>query len=90
MEITLLVTEEAFRLKVQTFLQDSLSPELKEGADKRMSLWQDLPSSMAWQQILHDKGWVAPDWPAEYGGTGWSVVQRHILPSNVFAATVRH
>jgi alkylation response protein AidB-like acyl-CoA dehydrogenase len=55
-----------------------------------MSLWQDVSSSMAWQQILHDKGWVTPDWPAEYGGTGWSVVHRHILPRNVLAATVRH
>ena len=34
---------------------------------------------MAWQHILHDKGWVTFDWSAEYGGTGWSVVQHYIF-----------
>lgn len=25
------------------------------------------------------KGWVAPDWPLEYGGTGWTLSQRYIF-----------
>ena len=25
------------------------------------------------------KGWVAPAWPTEWGGTGWNVVQRYIF-----------
>jgi len=79
MDLTLSAADEAFRLEVRTFLEESLTPELQEGADKRTSLWQDVPSSMTWQRILHLKGWVAPDWPAEYGGTGWSVVQRYIF-----------
>ena len=79
MDLTLSAADEAFRLEVRTFLEESLTPELQEGADKRTSLWQDVPSSMTWQRILHVKGWVAPDWPAEYGGTGWSVVQRYIF-----------
>ncbi|MBT5494898.1 MAG: acyl-CoA dehydrogenase, partial [Alphaproteobacteria bacterium] len=70
MDLTLSAADEAFRLEVRTFLEESLTPELQEGADKRTSLWQDVPSSMTWQRILHVKGWVAPDWPAEYGGTG--------------------
>jgi alkylation response protein AidB-like acyl-CoA dehydrogenase len=24
------------------------------------------------------KGWIAPDWPVEYGGTGWSSTQKYI------------
>ena len=24
-----------------------------------------------WQKRLFDRGWIAPGWPAEYGGTGW-------------------
>lgn len=79
MNLTLSAADEAFRLEVRTFLEESLTPELQEGADKRTSLWQDVPSSMTWQRILHAKGWVSPDWPAEYGGTGWSVVQRYIF-----------
>ena len=34
---------------------------------------------MAWQKLLFDKGWAAPEWPAEYGGTDWSLTQRYIF-----------
>ena len=35
--------------------------------------------SQAWHQVLYRKGWVAPHWPAEFGGTGWTAVQRYIF-----------
>src|SRR6202521_1566026 len=34
--------------------------------------------SMLWHRILHKKGWIAPLWPKEYGGPGWSITQRFI------------
>ncbi len=34
---------------------------------------------LRWHKILAKKGWVAPDWPDEWGGTGWNVVQRYIF-----------
>ena len=36
---------------------------------------------MPWQRKLHAKGWVAPSWPKEYGGTGWGEMQRYIFAS---------
>ena len=32
-----------------------------------------------WQAILYAKGWLAPSWPLEFGGTNWSAVQKHIF-----------
>jgi len=32
-----------------------------------------------WHKILAEKGWVAPDWPVQWGGTGWNAVQRYIF-----------
>jgi alkylation response protein AidB-like acyl-CoA dehydrogenase len=29
--------------------------------------------------VLYKKGWVAPAWPVEYGGTGWTSTQRFIF-----------
>jgi len=29
--------------------------------------------------VLHEKGWVAPDWPEKFGGPGWSIVQKFIF-----------
>lgn len=86
MDIALSSEDERFRDDVRAFLTSSLTPELQEGADKRTSLWQDIDSSMAWQKILHAKGWAAPDWPEEYGGTGWSLVQRYIFAQECMRA----
>jgi alkylation response protein AidB-like acyl-CoA dehydrogenase len=33
----------------------------------------------AWHQALHRRGWAAPHWPVEYGGTGWGAVQTYIF-----------
>jgi len=33
---------------------------------------------VAWQKKLHAKGWIAPGWPTEYGGTDWSATQKFI------------
>lgn len=35
--------------------------------------------AVEWQKVLYEKGWVAPDWPEKFGGTGWSVVQKFIF-----------
>ena len=32
-----------------------------------------------WHAILNEQGWLAPNWPKEYGGAGWNAVQRHIF-----------
>ncbi|NKB60240.1 MAG: acyl-CoA dehydrogenase [Alphaproteobacteria bacterium] len=77
--MTLSPEDEAFRAEVRCFLDGALTDPLRDAARKRTSLWQDIGSSMAWQRILHAKGWAAPDWPVEYGGTGWSLVQRYIF-----------
>jgi alkylation response protein AidB-like acyl-CoA dehydrogenase len=41
---------------------------------------------MAWQAILHARGWAAPAWPVEHGGCGWSAAQRYIFASELAAA----
>jgi len=79
MDMTLSPADEEFRQMVRAWLDQAMTPELRDGARKRTSLWQDIETSMAWQKILHAKGWAAPDWPAEHGGTGWSIIQRYIF-----------
>ena len=34
---------------------------------------------VAWQKKLHAKGWIAPGWPVEYGGTDWTATQKFIF-----------
>ena len=56
-----------------------LTPELRDAGRRTTSVFTDKRWSLAWQKILHAKGWVAPSWPKEYGGTGWSDMQRYIF-----------
>jgi alkylation response protein AidB-like acyl-CoA dehydrogenase len=35
--------------------------------------------SATWHRILHQKGWAAPHWPKEVGGTGWDAARRFIF-----------
>jgi alkylation response protein AidB-like acyl-CoA dehydrogenase len=79
MDMKLSSEDDCFRTMVRTWLEEALTPELRDGARKRTSLWQDIDTSMTWQRILHDKGWAAPDWPEEHGGTGWTIIQRYIF-----------
>jgi alkylation response protein AidB-like acyl-CoA dehydrogenase len=79
MNLDLSPEEVAFRDTVRSFLHDALTPELRDAGRRATSVFMDKHYSLAWQKILHDKGWVAPSWPKEYGGTGWSDMQRYIF-----------
>ena len=75
----------AFRDEVRAFLTAHLPGHIREAAARATSVFIDPGVSLPWQRILHEKGWAAPDWPAEYGGPGWSEIQRYI-----FAAECAH
>lgn len=39
-----------------------------------------------WQKHLFSQGWIAPQWPVEYGGAGWSSTQTYIYEIERVAA----
>jgi acyl-CoA dehydrogenase len=78
MNLDLSPDERAFRDEVRAFLDTHLPPDLREAGRRTTSVFTDKKWSIPWQKILHQKGWVAPSWPKEYGGTGWSDMQRYI------------
>ena len=69
----------AFRDEVRAFLAAELTPEMRAATAKMTSVYAPVALSLAWQAKLHARGWAAPDWPQEAGGTGWSPVQRYIF-----------
>jgi acyl-CoA dehydrogenase len=68
-----------FRDEVRAFLKNNLTPELVAGGRSATSVFCDPAYSMPWQRILNARGWVAPTWPVEFGGAGWSEMQRYIF-----------
>jgi alkylation response protein AidB-like acyl-CoA dehydrogenase len=77
---------EAFRQEVRDWLAANLTDELREVAARSTSVFIEKPWNLAWQKCLYKKGWVAPHWPVEYGGTGWDEMQRYIFASECAAA----
>ncbi|MBD7939807.1 acyl-CoA dehydrogenase family protein [Brevundimonas guildfordensis] len=75
-----------FRDEVRAFLHDNLTEEIRAAGRLMTSVYAQHDASMKWQAILHQKGWVAPAWPIEYGGCGWSVLQRYIFTRERVAA----
>ena len=75
-----------FRDEVRAFLASELTPEMRRATALMTSVYAPHDLSMAWQQILHARGWAAPAWPVEYGGCGWSAAQRYIFASELAAA----
>ena len=69
----------AFREEVRAFLSANLPDDIRRGAARATSVFIDPDVSLPWQRILHAKGWAAPDWPAEFGGPGWSEIERYIF-----------
>ena len=78
MDISFSEEHEAFRAEVRAFLEEALTDELKEAARFCPGIFLDYEHNMAWHKILYEKGWIAPSWPKEFGGTGWDLTQRYI------------
>ena len=69
----------AFRREVRAFLRDKLTPELRRGQYRVAGVYPEPDISGPWQQALQERGWLVPLWPREWGGTGWSPVQRFVF-----------
>ena len=66
----------AFRDTVRAFLDAKLPADLQHKVRKHLRMQRE--DYVRWHKILAEQGWVAPGWPVEFGGPGWSPVQRHI------------
>ena len=79
MNLLLDADDAAFRDEVRSFLAAHLTPALQRGQYLNAAIYPEPELSGAWQKILHSRGWLVPLWPREWGGTGWTPVQRFIF-----------
>ena len=79
MRIELSEADRGFQQEVRDFIAANLTPELRAAGRAMTSVFVDKKWSLAWQRILHARGWAAPAWPVEFGGPGWTDTQRYIF-----------
>jgi hypothetical protein len=77
MDLNYSAEELAFRDEVRAWLGANLPAEMRDKVERYAHLSKD--DLLRWHRLLAKKGWVAPAWPKEWGGTGWNVVQRYIF-----------
>ena len=81
MDIQFSQEEFAFQQEVLQFFASALDEELKAKLHNAEASTHLKEGMEEYQRRLNAKGWMAPGWPVEYGGTDWSVTQHFIFNS---------
>ncbi len=77
MDLRPTAAEEAFREEVRDFIEAHLPADIRDKMLGHQRMEKD--DYVRWHRILHAHGWGAPGWPKEFGGTGWTALQRLIF-----------
>jgi len=84
MDLEFTKEELAFREEIRAFVKEKLPADIRDKVDHGQPLTKE--EAVRWQKILYAKGWIAPNWPVEYGGTGWTPTQMYIFDDEMGAA----
>jgi len=77
MDLLFTAEEQAFREEVRDWVKDNLPPDLPYKVNN--GLWLSRDDMQRWFRILGAKGWLGFGWPKEFGGPGWSAVEKHLF-----------
>ena len=86
MDLRLGAQDLAFQREVREFLREKLPASLVEAARRSTTVFVDRDVTLAWQAILAERGWAAPHWPPEWGGTDWSPTQHYLFALECYRA----
>lgn len=78
MNLELSVEELEFREEVRAFLTANVTSKFRTAQRTVTTLYVEPDITRAWLRVLKEMGWAAPLWPQEYGGPGWTPMQRYI------------
>ncbi len=75
MDIQFSSQDVAFREEVRSFLKENYTADI---SDELFTQDGHRDAMLKWQRKLYKQGWIAPNWPVEFGGTGWTPTQSFI------------
>jgi len=84
MDLSFTPEQQNFREEVRKWIPRAMPADMRRKAEAGASFHQD--ETMQWHRILYEKGWIAPHWPKEVGGTGWDVARRFIFQEEIVRA----
>ncbi len=77
MDLAFTPEEQQFRDDIRTWVQANLPPDISHKVHHALHLTRD--DMQRWAKILGSKGWLGHGWPAQFGGPGWTAVQKHLF-----------
>ena len=81
MRVSFSDAELAFRDEVRAFFRDKLPDDIRRKKAENVALERE--DYIRFQKIVFEQGWAAPNWPVEYGGTGWTATQKYIFATEL-------
>jgi len=80
----------AFQHEVRDWIATAYDDDLRRKMAQSKNGYLDKASQVKWQKKLFERGWVAPDWPVELGGAGFTPSQRYIFNMEMSLAGTPH
>ena len=77
MDLAFTPEEQQFREEVRAWVRENLPQDIAHKVHNALRLSRD--DMQRWAKILGRKGWLGYGWPKEFGGPGWSAVQKHLF-----------
>lgn len=84
MDLAFTSEEQGFREQVRAWLRANLPDDLARKVRDALHLTRD--DMQRWALSLGREGWLAAAWPKEFGGPGWTPIQRHLFDEECAAA----
>ncbi|MFY0408166.1 acyl-CoA dehydrogenase family protein [Solicola sp. PLA-1-18] len=86
MRLQLSPEDAAFREEMRTFFTTQVPQEIRDAVAERRELSKD--QIVEAQRVLNAAGLAVPHWPAEWGGKGWTQLQKHLWHEEMLQACV--
>jgi alkylation response protein AidB-like acyl-CoA dehydrogenase len=80
----------AFQHEVRDWIATAYDDDLRRKMAQSKNGYLDKAGQVKWQKKLFERGWVAPDWPVELGGAGFTPSQRYIFNMEMSLAGTPH
>ena len=77
MDLAFTPEEQEFREEVRAWVRSNLPDEIAHKVHNALHLTRD--DMQRWAKILGQKGWLGYGWPKQFGGPGWTAVQKHLF-----------
>ena len=77
MDLSFTPEEQKFREDIRAWVKDNLPQDISHKVHNSLHLTRE--DMQRWARILGKKGWLGYGWPREFGGPGWSAIQKHLF-----------